>query len=198
MWRQINSKFVLLAVLVIYCTLVITCTLTINVQIQKATISRPFHQNSSLIGGEALHTNASLTPIDDLWITQKAAHNSSHEPRGLISTVHLLQLLPVSWMWKRRGSAQLPSEAPGCLSHYILWDSCMLMCTRGWGQQQSLGLPGRNRTRNPFSVGSQRHELGRLDIQETNKAPLDGYPKSTTTKCKTKSTKTVQEKKKKI
>lgn len=47
----------------------------------------------------------------------------------------------------------------------------MLMCTRGRGQQQSLGLPGRHRTRTPFSVGSQRHELGRLDIQETNKAP---------------------------
>lgn len=57
------------------------------------------------------------------------------------------------------------------LSHYILWDSCMLMCTRGWGQKQLLGLPGRHRTRTPFSVGSQRHELGRLDIQETNKAP---------------------------
>lgn len=32
-------------------------------------------------------------------------------------------------------------------------------------------MPGRHRTRTPFSVGSQRHELGRLDIQETNKAP---------------------------
>lgn len=92
-------------------------------------------------------------------------------PSGLIYTAHLLRLLPVSWICEERGSAQLPSEAHGCLSHYILWDSCMLMCTRGRGQQQSLGLPGRPWTRNPFSVGSQRHELGRLDIQETNKAP---------------------------
>lgn len=78
----------------------------------------------------------------------------------------------VSWIWERKGSAQLPSEVPGCLSRYILWDSCMLMCTRSWGQQQSLELPGRNRTRNPFSVGSQRHELGRLDIQERNESLL--------------------------
>lgn len=89
----------------------------------------------------------------------------------LISTVHLLRLLPESWIWARRGSTQLPSEAHGCLSHYILWDSCMLMCTRGRGEQQSLGLPGRHWTRTPFTVGSQRHELGRLDIQETNEAP---------------------------
>lgn len=85
----------------------------------------------------------SLDPTDDLWISQYTAYNSCHAPGGLIPTAHLLQPQPVSWIWgkgeeEREGEEKqcpMPLWSSGCLSHYILGDSCMLMCTRCRGQQ---------------------------------------------------------------
>lgn len=73
----------------------------------------------------------------------------------------------------RRGSARLPSEARACqsVSLHPVGQLYVNVVREAGDTQQSLGLPGRHRTRKAFSAWSRRHQLGRLHIPETNEAP---------------------------